>query len=167
MQLACPIDPVSGSVLSGQRAAAWSLLFLFLLLAGCSKAEAPVVDPQIFAQDSVLDTLQRLFMPKTYWSKRIEQLQRSVDAARAEFHKQHAAYRQLLTTRRQIALTNLNKSERKDPQQQSAAAWREAIRTTRSDLERLRQQSRQAGQALQQQTLWLNQAELSLNHAMW
>ncbi|MBF0426936.1 MAG: hypothetical protein HQL66_14070, partial [Magnetococcales bacterium] len=76
----------------------------FLLLAGCSGGEAPTVDAHLYAQDGVLDTLQRLFLPRSYWTRRVEQLQRAVEEAHAEFDKQHAAYRQLLARRRHMAL---------------------------------------------------------------
>ncbi|MBF0154253.1 MAG: hypothetical protein HQL64_10985 [Magnetococcales bacterium] len=146
----------------------WVMLGFLLLFVGCSSAEAPEVDPHIYTQDTILDTLQRFFMPRAYWTKRIEQLRRSVNEAHAVFQERHAAYRQILATRRQIALAEKgNPDPQHKPRYASTSAWNEAIRSTRTDLERLRQESRDASRQLKQRTLWLKQAELTLNHASW
>ncbi|MBF0134811.1 MAG: hypothetical protein HQL65_01115 [Magnetococcales bacterium] len=244
MQPVCPSDAgCDPGYRSRSWHPAWIILGLFLFLVGCSRSGAPEVDPEIYARDTFLETLQRLFMPKTYWSRRIEQLERAVSEARTVFQQHHAAYRQLLITRRQLAMASghptgtnqlrqatgrdpqsdprpagpgiLQQEARRDPRsdprpagpgipqqearrdprsdprpaspgipqqetrrdlktdpgrstsRKSTHAWVQAIQTTRDDLERLRRESRIAGQDLQQKTLWLKQAEQALNHASW
>lgn len=130
-------------------------IFLTIVLSGCGPESA--VNADLYATDSMMQTLTRLFLPETYWEKKRAILQREVHKNQAAFKKRTKAYHELLQKRRGNVMQAMSRAQKAgtDPH----AARREAIQALRDTMDPIREEARQLGKKLRSATVLLTKAE--------
>ncbi|MBF0612899.1 MAG: hypothetical protein G8345_02455 [Magnetococcales bacterium] len=138
----------------------WLVLAMGLALLSCSSQPEGELDPKLFANDSLLQTIERHITPRSYWKDKVEALQTRGDQAREKFRQGFAAYQNLLRERRKFMTGRMAelKAAGKDPNQ----GRQEAISQFRQEVDRLRNENRELAKQLQQEDQLLAQAQRAL-----
>ena len=131
----------------GYRRGELSLLIWFgftLFLSACGMEHT--VNADLYADDSILQTLQRFFFPADYWEEKKRTLQDKVKQSKAAFQERTQAYHALLQKRRANVMQAIAQAEAtgSDPR----VARRKAIQALRANVDPLREEARQHGKAL-------------------
>ncbi|MBF0273528.1 MAG: hypothetical protein HQL98_15890 [Magnetococcales bacterium] len=158
--------PVDLMLRAGKRVTGhWSVPFLFVwcvlvILGGCAdQVEDPLL-VTLVSKDTTLETLQRYIRPKSYWTAKVEVLEKSAEEARAVFQSHHDAYRTGLLSRREAVQKAVQ--EAKTHQGEADEARQEAIQKHRTALAHSRDEAREAGRELRVRLALLRKAREEL-----
>ncbi|MBF0427395.1 MAG: hypothetical protein HQL94_00610 [Magnetococcales bacterium] len=132
-------------------------LCLLLVLTGCSDTSNDPVTLSLTAQDTTLETLERIFRSESYWTKKVAVLEKQLTQARELFEERNQAYHKGLLSRREAALKAVQ--EARTQKRDTKAAQQEAIQAHRSDLNHLRDEARDAGRAFRGQLAMFRKAQ--------
>ncbi|MBF0190098.1 MAG: hypothetical protein HQL99_02990 [Magnetococcales bacterium] len=158
-----PVDLLFGS---GRRVTGhWSVPFLFVwcvlvILGGCTD---PVEDPllvTLISKDTTLETLQRYVRPRSYWTAKVELLEKRAEEARVVFQGHHDAYRTGLLSRREAVQKAVQ--EARTQKGETDEARQEAIQKHRTALAHSRDEAREAGRELRVRLALLRKAREQL-----
>ncbi|MBF0628858.1 MAG: hypothetical protein HQL91_11640 [Magnetococcales bacterium] len=139
----------------------WFLLLPLLLLGGCSEPPDDSALATLTAQDTVLESLERVILPKSYWTRRVEVLEKEVEEARKLFQDHHQSYHSGLLARREAVSKAVQAA--KSRHEESDEARQEAIQQHRTALAQARDEARDAGRTLRIRSALLNKAREQLD----
>ncbi len=141
----------------------WLMLVCLLLVGGCADESSDSVTLALSAHDTTLDTLEKQFLPKSYWSKKVTLLKQQTANARAQFQAHNSKYRNKLLVRREdvIKAVETAKAQSTDIK----AARQQATQLHRDELAQIREMARSAGKNLRVQLALLRKAEEFLDNA--
>ena len=133
-----------------------------LFLAGCSPESAidsMGVETDLHADDGMVQTLQYLFSPATYWQEKCALLRGRVKKDQAAFDERIQAYRVLLAKRREQI--NLAMSQAEVVGKSADEARRVVIQSYRALLDPVREEAKQVGKMLHHTMALLARAEIA------
>ena len=149
---------VKGSYVTFSPSFWFPLLLLPILLIGCGSGT--LVNPELHSGDGILQTLQRIFLPKSYWESKVAVLDRALRVEQGRFQQRNQVYRNMLGQRRDAVLKAVSKAEAEGTNPRTAR--RESIQKYRAAIDPLRADARELGKQLRNKMELLVQAQMIL-----
>ncbi|MBF0161810.1 MAG: hypothetical protein HQL88_05945 [Magnetococcales bacterium] len=133
---------------------------MLLLLAGCGpegSGQRADVENELYANDDILQTVQRHMAPATYWQEKNQRLRERVQKHQEAFNEQAQAYHALLNKRR-VQVTEAI-AQAKKAGKSADEARRLVIQEFRATLDPIREETRRLGKELRRAMALLAQAD--------